>query len=385
MKKIMLVLLALMLVVVAFAGCSTGSEEATATPEESTTQETSETASVETFRLAVALPDSGASMLAIMGNNVKALAEAAGGETVFEPISLEADAQISFVEAQISAGSDAILIPPAADSVLPSIMSMCEEAGVYWGICFRSILDDEIRATVEASTYYVGNCYENEVNTGYSIMKSLNEQGIQKIAIISTVKGDTTGDLREQGINEARKEFGMEIVAEARGLAQAADSASAAESFMAGHADLDCIFIVGTDATGSLSAVGKAIEDAGKIGEVMLACVDFDDGMQDLFDKGILVAAGGLSHWGYDPYMTAVKIINAVTGYPISETNFKTPMGMLILTDADSASNFSAKFGDENAEYYDADYVSSTLLKMNNLELDEETFNAIVVEFNPLQ
>ena len=137
---------------------------------------------------------------------------------------------------------------------------------MYWGLCFRTIQNDEIREFVESSEYYVGRCYEDEESTGYNIMKQLNDEGIKKVAVILMPKGNSASDLREAGIYRACEEFGMEVVAEARGLTQASDITAAAESFLAANQDLDCIFVVATTAAGAQEAVVKAIQDAGRVG-----------------------------------------------------------------------------------------------------------------------
>lgn len=336
------------------------------------------------FKIAVALGDSGASIFSLMGNNVKQFVKLAGGTVVFERTGFNADKQVAFVENQIAAGCDGIVIAPAADSVVNIVKNLCEEAGVYWSIPFRTISNAEIRRAVESSKYYVGNCYEDEFTTAYGVMKKLSEKGIKKIAFISLAVGDTTAGQRETGVLAACAAFGMEVVAEARALSQASDVTSATESFLSSHKDLDCVFILATSAAGALEAAGKAIRDNGRT-KVKLACIDFQDGMVKLFDDGILAAVSGLPHWGYDPFMAVVKTANAAMGYRISDSNFPTPMKMLIITDAKTAHTYEEVFAKSDKMFYSDKEMTSVLLKKNNPALSPQTFQELVNNFNPLK
>lgn len=336
------------------------------------------------FKLAVALGDSGASIFAVMGNNVKKYVETAGGTVVFERTGFSADTQIAFVENQISAGVNGIVIAPATDAVANTINTLCEEAGVYWGIPFRSIVDEQIKEIVEGSQYYVGNCYEDEKDTAYGVMQELNNIGVKKVAYISMAVGDTTAGRREEGMNQGAQEFGIEIVAEARALNQATDVTSAVESFLSAHSDLDAVFILATAAAGALKAAGKAITDSGRGNTVKLACIDFQEGMVDLFGEGIMAVASGLPHWGYDPFMTVVKVSNAAMATPISDTNFSTPMKMLRITNVDMATKYEETFASDDKLYYSPEEMASLLIKANNPDLNEEAFQFLVNTFNPL-
>jgi len=392
-KKVLATLLAAVLAL-SLAGCNSSSANDSKVQSGTKESETNGSADapgdtdavVETkpFKVTTSMGDSGTTAAVIGANNLRKLAEVAGGEIIFEPTTFSPDAIVAFVENQIAAGVDGIIFIPPADSVLPTITTLCEEAGVYWGIIFRSILDDEIREMVEASPYYVGNCYENEVETGYRVMSNLNDMGMKKVAIISTVKGDTTGDQREEGIARACEEFGMEVVAEARGLAQASDATSAAESFLSAYNDLDCIFVVGTTATGAHEAVVKAIQDAGRSDTVKMATIDFPDTMDALFETGVLVTSSGLPHLFYDPYMTAVKVFNTVMGTPIEDTCFSSSITMFDISSQEQAGAWLKTFGSDDALYYTDEEIRQ-LLKAYNTDLDAEAFQAIIDNFNPVK
>ena len=342
---------------------------------------TAQAESEPTYKIAIGLPDSGSSMFSIMSSNVRAFVELTGGEVYFQagPGS-SADAAVAFVENQIAAGADALFFGPPSDSILPTICMLCEEAQVYWGICFRTIQDEEVRAFVESSPYYVGKCYEDEEGTAYDIMADLAEEGIKKVAVILMEKGNSASDQREVGLYRACEDFDMEIVAEARALTQASDITTAAESFLAAYSDLDCIFVVSTTAPGAQEAVIKAIQDAGREDEVCSATIDFPDNMDELFGTGILKVASGLAHWGYDPFITCVLLANQAMGTPISEEQISITMPMYSITDQETAAKWMERFGDENAAYYTEEEMSM-LVKGTNPDLTVDSLNEMIADF----
>lgn len=371
-KRLLAGFLTVALVTGCMAGCGSSGENDSAAAD----------SSGEEFKIAVGLTDSGSTMFSLMHTNVEEVITDLGGEVVFQGgVAASADATIQFVEDQIAAGADGIIIGPPSDSVLTTVCNLCEEAGVYWGITFRSIMDEEVKEYVEASEYYVGNCFEDEEETGYQVMSNLHNLGIEKVAIISQAKGNTTTDLREQGAQRACDEFGMEIVAESRDLTQASDATSAAESFLTAYDDLDAIFIVGTTGTGIHEAVAKAIEDAGKIDTVKLATIDFPDAMAELFENNCLVTCSGLPSWGYDPYIISCVLANTVKGTPISEEPVSFSIPMFDINDLDTANKWLEKYGDASTLYYEADYITSTLDKANNEDLTEESMVEIIQQF----
>lgn len=381
MKKLLAGMLSAVIVLGCLAGCGRSREKSAETSKSEGSQEAT-AAKTDGFKIAVGLSDSGATMFSLMSNNIRTMTEAMGGTVVFQGgVGASADATIQFVEDQIAAGVNGLIICPPSDSVLTTVTTLCEEAEVYWGITFRSIKDDEVREFVESSPYYVGHCFEDEEDTGYRVMANMNKSGVKKVAIISMAKGNNTTDLREQGAQRACEEFGMQIVAEARDLTQASDATNAAESFLTAYGDLDAIFVVGITGAGMHEAVAKAISDAGKSDSVKLATIDFPDSMGGLFEQGALITCSGAPSWGFDPSIISLVLINACKGTPVSDKPVDIAIPMFDINDADTANKWLEKYGDANNLYFETDYVSQTLDKANNAELSEETLTEIVEQF----
>ncbi len=387
-KRLFAVMMAATMVVGLLTGCgSSGASKVTTEGKNTSSTEASEDkAASETkgkpFKLAVGLPDSGSTMFSLMSNNVTTMVEALGGTVVFQGgVGASTDATIQFVEDQIAAGANGIIFSPPSDAVLTSVSAMCEEAGVYWGITFRTILDKEVIDYITASDYYIGNCFEDEEQAGYQVMADMYLKGIKKVAIISQAKGNTTTDRREAGAQQACEELGMEIVAEARALTQASDATSAAESFLSAYSDLDAIFVVGTTGAGMHEAVAKAIADAGKSDTVKLATIDFPDTMPELFEKDCLVASAGLISWGYDPYIITTILANQCKGTPIAEDPVSISFPMSSINDIDTANTWTTRFGNAATLYYEKDVITSTLDKANNPDLTLESLIEMIVKY----
>ena len=285
------------------------------------------------------------------------------------------------METQIAAGVKGLLFSPPSDSVLPTVTKLCEDAGVYWGISTRSITDQAIRETVEASPYYVGNCYEDEYTVGETMMNYMNDFGYKKLAMISTAKGNSAVDTREKAVVAACEKYGMEVVVEARDFTQPSEITAACQSFLASYDDLDAIFIVGTYAQGATSAAVKAIQDAKREDSVKVTAVDFGltPELVKSFESGVLTLdVIGLQ---YDPFCVAAKVVNAVTGNPVSESSFQTELGMDYITDSETAMKWEEKYSNAETMYITEERMKQ-ILKNEKEDLDADSFNQLVNSWN---
>lgn len=329
------------------------------------------------YTIAIPCSESGASFFTVLHANNTKLMEMTNGTLINDYRDMTPDAVLSFVEAQCAAGVDGLLVCPPTDSILPTVAQLCEEAGVYWGIYLRSITDPEIKEMVESSPYYIGNCYEDEVAAGYEAGKFMGEQGYEKVAIFSQPKGDTTTDTREAGLAEACEEYGIEIVGESRGPAQASDIVSATESFLAANEDLDAIFCVGMGIPGGHEQIVETIQKAGR--DVKFVTIDFPEKMVEDFESGTLVYAYGQVNLMFDTFIEITKLVNAVQGYPLEEDRpTSNYMNMVTLTSTEAAKEFSEVAGNPEYIFFTDDQLENELLKWNNPDLNEATLQEIV-------
>lgn len=305
MKKLLVLVLALSMTLSMLVGCGSGS-----------TEEETVAGNPDPFVIGyLSMPIQNPAIESV-SINLKAIVEAAGGTVISEVFDFTPEGSLNGVEKLIANGADGIVITPMADSTLPKISQMCEDAGVYWAISMRTISDPEVKELVESSTYFVGYCNEAEEDIGYDLTKGLIEQGVEQIAFISTAKGDSTGDAREIGMNKAADEAGVDVVAEVRAISQATDATKAVQSFIAAYPDLDGVVILTTGAPGAGTAVAKAIEDSGK--DIKFATCNTEEGIDAYFDKGIATNINSYSV-GFDVGMATVLLVNSVIGTPLVE------------------------------------------------------------------
>lgn len=396
-RKALAAILAVSLAAGALGGCGSSSGKETADTSSGTAAESNTDSAIESeeglaagndfeckeYTMAIPFLDSGLTSFEILRTNLDLLESQTNGTIINAAAELTPDGVISFVESQAAAGVDGLVICPPSDSVLPTVASICEEQGIYWGITLRSISDPEIKELVEASSYYVGNCYEDEELAGYTCGQFMGEQGYKKIAIISQAKGDTTCDTREIGLAKACEEYDMEIVGESRGHSQASDATAATESFLAANSDLDAIFVVGSAATGSHEAVIKAIQDAGRE-DVKLVTVDFPNEMEADFATGVLVYSYSLVCLTYDPYISILKVVNAIQGTPITagdSTVTSNSMAMFAIESTEEASAYSQITGNPDFLFYDETELQN-FYKWVNADLDEASLQEMIDSYD---
>lgn len=399
-KKAAALMMAVVMTAALITGCGNDGSGSTSTNESAQSESKAETAgevktesdegsnsadaNLKEYTMAVNFPESGLTSFEILRSNMDTLEEMTNGTFVNAASEMTPDGVLSFVESQVAAGVDGLIICPPSDSVLPTVTQMCEEAGVYWGITLRSITDPEIKAMVEASPYYVGNCYEDEENAGYTCGKWMGDAGYKKIAIISQAKGDTTCDTRELGLSRACEEFGIEIVGESRGHSQASDTTAAVESFLASNADLDAVFFIGSACTGSHEATVKAIQDAGRQDDVKMVTIDFPDQMVADFESGVLVYSYAASCLTLDPFVCLIEVVNAIQGTPIGDgVPTSNIIGMFGIDNLETAIEYQNETGSADYEFFDEETLHK-MFKWENPDLNQETLQEILDSYKPL-
>jgi ABC-type sugar transport system substrate-binding protein len=333
------------------------------------------------FKFGIAtFPSTDPTLLAIT-NIEKTVVKAAGGDVITDtPTASSPEASIASVERLITAGAQGLIVMPMADSMLPRVTKMCEEAKVYWAISFRTINDPEIKKLVEASPYYVGNCYEDETAAGYNITKMLAQQGVKNLALITIPKGDTTAERREAGIKKATAEFGIKVVGEIRNIQQASDATKAIESLLATYPELDGVFVVASTVTGIVPALLKGLDNHGKAGKVKLARIDFYAEMTEAFKANTMHATAG-GHLVVDPMFATAMAVNAVMGKPLSRTPFSLTVNFMYIKSADESAKYF-KYVEGAVPVYTEDEIRSLMLKAFNPNVTPESLQKLAASYS---
>lgn len=388
MKKLIALLLALLMLFSLVACAKTdetpadtsdGAGETTGDSGETADQGGTETGG-ENFTIGMRFPTTIDQMQQQTIDNVTLVATTAGGELLIENAALTPEGNIETYEKLIAAGVDGLVVIPAADTVLPRVKQMCEDAQIPWAIYFRSILDEDIKAEIEASPYYLGNTYEDEYLAGYTLTQKMGEAGCKNIILFSTALGDTTGEQREAGMNAACEEYGITVVNEFRAVAQASDAAQAVESVLTTHPEVDGIFIsAGTLTPGILPALTAVLDDYGR-SDVKITIIDFPEGLQDALASGYVLAACG-GHNVTDPMFAAALVVNAIKGTPLSDKPVSIRINQMYLESEEDIVNYF-KYCESGTATYTAEELNELFFQFVNPDVTIESLTEVAENYS---
>lgn len=387
MKKLLAAILALAMIL-SLAACGNQAGDVTTSPSAGNNQSSenpsggnSETPSIEPFTIGFPeAPVDVPSVQAIKINFGK-VAEAAGGSANNEVFDFTPEGTVDAVEKLIAKGVQGIKITPSSDSIIPTILNLCEEAGVYFILSMRTIGDEAVMAMCQESEYFLGCVYEDDYAAGYALGKALADTGATTYALIGTTVGDTTGDTRERGLAAAAEEFGLTQVAEVRALAQAADATAAVESFLASYPDLGGIIRIASTAAGDVNAICAALEESGRGGEVKFVTVDSEAGSEEYFEKGILTATLG-NALTIDTVISTSILVNAVMGTPVTDEPVDICIPFPLVTTAEELQMETTYVIGEDG-LYPAEYFQQNFLKAYNSDVTLDSILAELEKYSP--
>ena len=323
MKKIVSVLLVLTMLI-GLTACGSNSKEGAESDGEKETSNVSETL-VESVSDEDAVPKIGIIIWGTtdaLGRNstmmVEKLVKQAGGEVVVDTSATSPETQIQSAENLISAGCNGILVVNNSDQMLPKLGQICEENKVHWGLMWRRIVSEEVDEQVKDLEYFVGYTAEDEIEISERLAQDLSDEGFKEVALIAGDVGDTTHDMRVQGLANITGKTDLEQVAEYRGASSAPEVMEAVEKFIIGFPELDAIFMTGATQS-QLEGALAALEKHNKRGEIVIAAIDFIDAelMKEYLDDGTIFRIAG-GHY-VDPVFTASMVVNAIQGNKLSE------------------------------------------------------------------
>lgn len=372
MKKKIALLLALALTVSALAGCggqkedpaADGQDSAPVAAEEASETETQEAQTQETetsdtdvkdvpkVKLGIIIWGTTDALARSSIRMVETMVEQVGGEVVIDTNYTSPETQVQSAENLIASGCNGILVVNSSDAMLPKLGQICEENGVYWGLQWRRVVSDEVKAQLDGYKYFVGNTCEEEVEIATRLAQDLADDGTKELAVVTTAVGDVTTDMRNQGIDSVCAATEMERVAEYRGSrTTAVEVMEAVEKFITGFPNLDAIFLT-TGTNTQLEGALAALDKHNKRGEIKLAVIDFIDAdlMREYLEDGTLFRIAG-GHY-VDPIFTSAMIINAIEGNPLSDTNEQIDLKFIDFKSYEDAVNYYKYVENEEESIY---------------------------------
>lgn len=378
MKRKVLSLFLILILVLGLGACGSASSGTGSSSADSASEDTSSDDEV-LFTIGYPAMTATSTAMEAIKLNRQAVAEAFGGELITEEWDFSAEGTVSAVEKLIERGCDGIIITPTDESILPTITSMCEEAGVYWAISMRTIEDEEIKEIVYASEYYVGYVYEPGVEIGNLLAQAAVDAGCTTYALLTASAGDTDATIREEGIAEIADAAGLECVSTIRGLSDATDATEAVESLIAAYPDLDCIIRVTSNVAGDGVAVCEAIEEAGKADDITFISFNTEEGMEEYLENGVLdVAFADVNT--FDSLLVATILCNVLVGTPCSDDKIEINLYYSEMSSLDQYENFNAYINTTDAALYTEEEIQELLMGISLEDLQTEIIDTYSIE-----
>ena len=207
------------------------------------------------------------------------------------------------VEAAMAEGYDAIATV-AGDSGLVPYINKAVEAGIP-----VATFNSET-ATANKRLFFVGaDLYQQGLTAGKNMVQVLGGKG--KVAVITGFFSVEAHELRRKGFEDeiAKNAPGIKIVGRVENNDKADTAYRQAQDFMTANPDLNAIYVT----AGGPFGAAKAVQDAGKAGQVKIVSYDFVDETMQFVKSGVITGTLGQDPFaqGHDP---AIRLYNYLVG-----------------------------------------------------------------------
>jgi ABC-type sugar transport system substrate-binding protein len=207
------------------------------------------------------------------------------------------------IEGAMAQGYDAIATI-AGDSGIVPFINKAVDAGIP-----VATFNSET-ASVNKRLFFVGaDLYQQGLTAGKRMAEVLNGKG--KVAIITGFFAVEAHELRRKGFEDevAKDAPGITIVGRVENNDKADTAYSQAQDFMTANPDLSAIYVT----AGGPFGAAKAVQDAGKAGQVKIICYDFVDETMAFVKSGVITGTLGQGPFaqGHDP---AIRLYNYLVG-----------------------------------------------------------------------
>lgn len=360
MKKFMAILLSAIMVIGLLTGCGSSAPAATTTTPAANDPAPANTGteapandtpadsapSLEGYKLGgIDLTATGMTTFLTADTTMRDLCATVGAEYITATLPGYDDASfMAAYESLVDQGCNGIMVYTFSEGPISLIADMLEEAGVDWFLVNRRITDDALREKVFGLDSFVGNCYCDEEENAYNMVRELKEDlGVTNLAVIGLAQGDLNGDLRDKGIARACEDFGVTLLTETRGIETVDDVTNAVEGIIASYPEVDGIFIVGgVVTTGALAGAAQALSNHGLSDKVAIAMIDIAAGMSEYMGEGQplrLVTGGNLV---MDNVIGGVSMINHAMGVNVESEPYIINTHMMSIRTIEDAVDYDA-------------------------------------------
>lgn len=299
-------------------------------------------------------------------------AEVIGANVEWALGDFDTESQLTSVENLISAGCEGIMFMPIEDASAQKVGQACEESGVYFAICFRDILDSDIKAYVESCKYYVGSCWEDDKGAAEELVQVMSENG-RSVFGLEKMNPSIALAVRNDGFADGVAAVGGSIVAEYEvpndGNSQT--HINGVTNFLNLYPDMDGILMT-TSSQGAAESIVNTIKQNTSVGDVTLAMFDLYDGIAADFEEGwVTAAAAGNSP---DALFVFLALFNSVDGTPLSDSFINLSQKQVVVTSAEECADYEKYIDNPDYQIYSDDTIKSLVGRYNeNVALSDYT------------
>lgn len=260
------------------------------------------------------------------------------------------EAELAACEQMISAGCEGIYFIPMDTAANLQLGNACKDAGVYWAMSNRDILDEDIKAACYANPYMVTHIWDASYDLAKNMVKVLADQGVKKVCVISGDPKDAMMVDRNNGFQDGCKEYGIEILGTFQTETDAKVITDGVNNFLTLYPDMQGILCVSGTA-GCGEAIISTLEGSGReAGSIKVATFDTFDGNKEAFEKGWLAANCG----GYtsECLVAFLALVNRVQGNITTDGPFKLHLSPIIISSAEEMDIFSQYVDNPEIQLY---------------------------------
>lgn len=269
----------------------------------------------------------------------------------------DTESQLTSAQNLISAGCEGIMFMPIEDASAQKVGQYCEENGVYYAICFRDILDQDIKSYVESCSYYAGSCWEDDKGAAADLVDVLVADG-RTVFGIEKMNPSIALAVRNDGFSEGVQANGAKIVAEYEvpGDGNSQTHINGITNFLNLYSDMDGILMT-TSSQGAAEAIMNTLKSTAAAGAVKIVTFDLYDGISEDFDAGwVAAAAAGNSP---DALFVFLMLSNSVNGTPLSDRFIQLSQKEIIVTSSEECADFEKYIDNPDYQIYSDDTIKS--------------------------
>lgn len=372
-KKILAILLAAMLALGALSACGSPATDPSAPPSEGNEPE------AEAHKIGVIFYGRDDALGSCVYEEVNHAAEVIGVEVEWALGDYDTAAQLTSAENLVSAGCEGIMFMPIEDASAQRVGQYCEENGVWFAICFRDILDQDIKAYVEGCEYYVGSCWEDDAGAAEEMVAVLAENGRTTYGL-EKLNPSIALAVRNDGYAAGAEANGGEIVAEYEvpndGNSQT--HINGITNFLNLYPDMDAILMT-TASQGAAEAIMNTLKQNTTSEQIQVVTFDLYEGIAEDFESGwVAAAAAGNSP---DALFVFLMLANSVEGTPLSDSFINLSQKEIIVTSAEECADFEKYIDNPDFQIYSDDIIRSLNGKFNS-EVSLEDFTELMEAFS---